>query len=154
VVAFLSATQDIAVDAYRAYVLENLEMPSGAAIAVLGYRIALLISGGLALSLADLIPWSMVYLVMAMLMIFGIGAAVLAPEASWADRELESPLTGSKLLRSDLEPAVTLSVSAEKLESSNFSDDADLPHPPTSFKDSVILPFQEFFSRSGPSRAS
>jgi len=37
----LSATQDIAADAYRADVLEELEMGAGAAVFVLGYRIAL-----------------------------------------------------------------------------------------------------------------
>lgn len=62
VIAFLSATQDIAADAYRGDVLEEREMGASAAVFVLGYRIALLATGSLALILADRIPWSTVYL--------------------------------------------------------------------------------------------
>ena len=64
-IAFISATQDIASDAYRTDVLTKLEMGAGAAVFILGYRIALLVAGALALILADRLPWSSVYLVMA-----------------------------------------------------------------------------------------
>jgi len=90
VIAFLSATQDIAVDAYRTDVLEEPEMGTGAAVNVLGYRIALLLTGGLALVLADQLPWSTVYLLMAGLMIIGLVAAVRAPEPILRDRPPES----------------------------------------------------------------
>jgi PAT family beta-lactamase induction signal transducer AmpG len=79
-IAFLSATQDIAADAYRTDVLEQLEMGAGAAVFVLGYRIALLLTGSLALILADRIPWSSVYLLMAVAMAIGIIATLFAPE--------------------------------------------------------------------------
>jgi PAT family beta-lactamase induction signal transducer AmpG len=79
-IAFLSATQDIAVDAYRTDILEQLEMGAGAAVFVLGYRIALLLTGSLALILADIIPWSSVYLLMAVGMVVGITATLFAPE--------------------------------------------------------------------------
>lgn len=72
VIAFISATQDIAVDAYRTDVLEKLEMGAGAAVFILGYRIALLVAGALALILADKLPWSSVYLFMAGTMVIGI----------------------------------------------------------------------------------
>ncbi len=52
-IAFFSATQDIAADAYRTDVLEIPEMGAGVAIFVLGYRLALLTTGALALILAD-----------------------------------------------------------------------------------------------------
>src|SRR3546814_11581567 len=52
-VAFLSATQDIAFDAYSTDVLRKEERAAGAAIKVLGYRLAMIVSGGLALVLAD-----------------------------------------------------------------------------------------------------
>src|SRR5690606_19314690 len=52
-VAFLSATQDIAFDAYSTDVLRTEERAAGAAIKVLGYRLAMIVSGGLALVLAD-----------------------------------------------------------------------------------------------------
>jgi PAT family beta-lactamase induction signal transducer AmpG len=79
-IAFLSATQDIAADAYRADVLEEREMGAGAAIFVLGYRIALLLTGSLALILADLIPWSTVYLLISGVMVIGLIATITAPE--------------------------------------------------------------------------
>jgi PAT family beta-lactamase induction signal transducer AmpG len=80
IIAFLSATQDIGVDAYRTDILEYREMGSGAAMWVLGYRVALLVTGALALVLADRMPWPVVYALMAGLMIVGILATVYAPE--------------------------------------------------------------------------
>jgi MFS transporter, PAT family, beta-lactamase induction signal transducer AmpG len=80
VIAFFSATQDIVADAYRTDVLHELEMGAGAAVFVLGYRMALLLTGSLALILADRIPWSLVYLLMAATMAIGIFATLLAPE--------------------------------------------------------------------------
>jgi PAT family beta-lactamase induction signal transducer AmpG len=79
-IAFLSATQDIAADAYRTDVLEKLELGAGAAVFVLGYRVALLLTGSLALILADRISWSSVYLLMAVGMVIGIIATLFAPE--------------------------------------------------------------------------
>ncbi|AKG21949.1 AmpG family muropeptide MFS transporter [Calothrix sp. 336/3] len=80
VIAFLSATQDIAADAYRVDVLEPLEMGFGAAVFTLGYRIATLAGGSLALILADRLPWSSVYIIMAATMIIGILGTLFAPE--------------------------------------------------------------------------
>jgi PAT family beta-lactamase induction signal transducer AmpG len=86
-IAFLSATQDIAADAYRTDILEELELGAGAAVFVLGYRIALLLTGSLALILADHIPWSSVYLLLAVGMALGIIATLLAPEP----KQINSP---------------------------------------------------------------
>lgn len=80
VIAILSATQDIAADAYRTDVLTELEMGAGAAVFTLGYRVAMLMAGSLALILADRIPWLSVYLLMAGTMVIGIIATLLAPE--------------------------------------------------------------------------
>lgn len=79
-IAFFSASQDIAFDAYRVDVLEEREMGAGAAVAVLGYRIALLVTGSVALILADQIPWSWVYLCLAGLMALSIGISIWSPE--------------------------------------------------------------------------
>lgn len=79
-VAFFSATQDIAGDAYRADVLAEKEMGAGAAVFVLGYRVALLMTGSLALILADRISWTSVYLIMASIMIIGLIGTLIAPE--------------------------------------------------------------------------
>ncbi len=80
VIAFFSATHDIAADAYRTDVLTQLELGAGAAVFILGYRIALLVAGSLALIFADKMPWSSVYLLMAATMAIGIFATLLAPE--------------------------------------------------------------------------
>jgi PAT family beta-lactamase induction signal transducer AmpG len=79
-VAFLSASQDIAVDAYRTDILAEREMGAGVAIFVFGYRIALLVSSGVSLILADYLPWWQVYRIMALLMSIGVVTSFLAPE--------------------------------------------------------------------------
>jgi PAT family beta-lactamase induction signal transducer AmpG len=64
-VAFCSATQDIAFDAYRSDVLRKDERGAGAALSVLGYRLAMLVSGGLALIMADQwLGWGATYMLM------------------------------------------------------------------------------------------
>lgn len=85
-IAFLSASQDIAFDAYRTDVLQPLEMGAGAAVAVLGYRIALLVTGSLALILADRMPWPLVYLLLAGLMLLSVAYSIGAPEPEGGDR--------------------------------------------------------------------
>ncbi|HEY9668211.1 MAG TPA: AmpG family muropeptide MFS transporter [Coleofasciculaceae cyanobacterium] len=85
-IAFFSASQDIAFDAYRTDVLERLEMGAGAALTVLGYRIALIVTGSLAFILADRVPWSTVYLLMAALMAIGLFASIWAPEPIQQER--------------------------------------------------------------------
>jgi len=80
-VAFFSATQDIAFDAYRTDVLHKEERGAGAALSVLGYRVAMLVSGGLALIVADSwLGWGRTYIVMGALMVAGAIATLLAPE--------------------------------------------------------------------------
>ncbi len=79
-VAFASASQDIVVDAYRTDLLAAKERGIGAAVGVLGYRIAMLASGGLALILADQIGWRSTYFLMAALMGIGVLASFFAPE--------------------------------------------------------------------------
>jgi MFS transporter, PAT family, beta-lactamase induction signal transducer AmpG len=74
-VAFLSASQDIAVDAYRTDVLQPYERGIGATLSSWGYRIAMLVSGALALLLAEHIGWHATYLVMAALMSIGLFAS-------------------------------------------------------------------------------
>ena len=74
-VAFLSASQDIVFDAFRADTLAAEERGAGAAVSVFGYRIAMLISGGLALVLADsVLGWTATYWLMASLMAVGLAA--------------------------------------------------------------------------------
>lgn len=82
VVVFFSASQDIAVDAYRTDLLTAEQRPMGAAMFVNGYRIALLISGGLSLVLADYFGWHFAYAIMGLLMGIGIIATLFGPETN------------------------------------------------------------------------
>ncbi len=80
-IAFLSATQDIAVDAYRTDVVEKLEVGAGASVALLGYRVALLMTGWISFVLADRIGWASVYGVMSAFLGIGIIGSFIAPNA-------------------------------------------------------------------------
>jgi len=79
-IAFLSASQDIAIDAYRTDTLHPSERGVGSAFFIFTARLSILLSGGLALILADHIGWKMTYQLMAMLM--GLSAIItyFAPE--------------------------------------------------------------------------
>ncbi|MFG0741343.1 MFS transporter [Providencia sp. TYF-12] len=80
-VAFCSASQDIVFDAYKTDLLSAEERGIGAATSVMGYRISMLVSGGLALWLADkFLTWKQLYLLMAGLMVIGVIATLLAKE--------------------------------------------------------------------------
>ena len=79
-IAFFSASQDISLDAYRTDVLETREMGAGAAVFVMGYRIAMITTGALAFFLADRMTWNSVYLILAVLMVVGIVTTFFAPE--------------------------------------------------------------------------
>ncbi|MDU1877835.1 muropeptide MFS transporter AmpG [Citrobacter sp.] len=81
VIAFCSASQDIVFDAWKTDVLPTEERGAGAAISVLGYRLGMLVSGGLALWMADRwLGWQGMYWLMAALLIPCIIATLLAPE--------------------------------------------------------------------------
>jgi MFS transporter, PAT family, beta-lactamase induction signal transducer AmpG len=84
-IAIFSASQDIAGDAYRTDVLEDREMGAGAAIWVLGYRIALLFTGSFSLVLAERLSWGVVYAILSALMLVGIVTTFLAPEPELKD---------------------------------------------------------------------
>jgi len=107
-IAVFSASQDIAGDAYRTDVLEDREMGAGAAIWVLGYRIALLVTGSLAFILAERLTWGVVYLLLSALMLVGIVTTFFAPEPVLPEA------------------------------------------PPKTLGEAVVLPFADFFQRSGP----
>ena len=78
-IAFMSATQDIAIDAYRAEVLSERERGFGAAVSVTGYRVAMLVSGAGALLLADQIGFGATYIAMAMVLTIGVIGNLFGP---------------------------------------------------------------------------
>jgi PAT family beta-lactamase induction signal transducer AmpG len=106
-VAFFSASQDVVIDAYRIEILDESEQGAGAAMTQAGYRVGLLAAGAGALYLAEAVPWSVVYGVMAALVVLGFIAAALAPlpkepvevapgpglSADWLGKTVVAPFT-------------------------------------------------------------
>lgn len=82
IIAFLSASQDIAIDAYRADILLPDERGLGAACTIFGARVAIIISGGLALVFADHYGWRLTYELMAVLIAMCTIATYFGPEIS------------------------------------------------------------------------
>lgn len=80
VLAFVSASQDIVVDAFRTEIVSKEELGAGAGVYVMGYRLAMLVSGALALLMADHLPWKTVYLILAGIMGLASLATVFARE--------------------------------------------------------------------------
>jgi PAT family beta-lactamase induction signal transducer AmpG len=83
--AFLSATLDIALDAYRRELLFDNELGLGNAVHVNAYRISGLIPGSLALILADHLPWDTVFMITALLMLPGMVMTLLVQEPHRAE---------------------------------------------------------------------
>lgn len=79
-VAFSSATQDVAIDAYRIEAAIPEYQGAMSASYVFGYRVALLVAGAGALYLADYANWSVSYLAMAALMSVGVITVLLIEE--------------------------------------------------------------------------
>jgi len=78
--ALLSATQDIALDAYRRELLSDAELGLGNSVHVNAYRIAGLVPGSLSLILADHLPWDTVFLITALFMLPGMAMTLLVSE--------------------------------------------------------------------------
>ncbi len=79
-IAFLSATQDIVIDAYRRELLPDVELGLGNSIHVNAYRIAGLVPGSLSLILADVLPWDTVFLITAAFMSIAIALTLSIKE--------------------------------------------------------------------------
>ena len=87
--AFASATQDIAVDAWRIEAAaDSDEVGLMTSAAQVGYRIALLVTDALVIAMASRIGWSLSYVCMAVLMAVGIAATFFAVEPARADEAM------------------------------------------------------------------
>jgi PAT family beta-lactamase induction signal transducer AmpG len=91
-VAFLSASQDVVIDAYRTDVLEARERGLGASMSVFGYRLAMILSGGISLIWAEQWgSWGQVYQVMAGIFLVAAGVSLLTlPSVNSALKPLAS----------------------------------------------------------------
>ena len=132
-VAFSSATQDIAIDAYRIEAVVKERQAAMAATYILGYRLALLVAGAGALYIAAYASWPGAYFSMAALTLVGMATALLVSEP---DRHGESDnvmfeqrvvdfMSRSEGLPDGLRRAIAWVIGA------------------------VICPFADFFARNG-----
>ena len=120
-VAFCSATQDIAIDAYRIEAVAVEDQGAMAATYQLGYRVALLVSGAGALYLSEFFSWDAAYTVMAACMLVGLVTVLIINE-----------------------PAGNVAAAAND-DRGGFGPDRVVAW----FGDAVIGPFAEFFRRNG-----
>ncbi len=95
VVAFLSASQDIVIDAYRIELLKPEEQGAGAAATQWGYRFGLIAAGAGALYAAGFDGWAFSYALMAVLMSVGIITVCLTPEPDVARTPMQVSKPGS-----------------------------------------------------------
>lgn len=106
-ITFLSASQDIVIDAYRREDLADSELGLGSSYYIYGYRIGTLIVGGGGMILANYLEWQIVFLIMALCLLPSIFVTVIAREPPVQEKA------------------------------------------PTNFKESVIDPFTDFFTKKG-----
>lgn len=98
IIAVLSASQDVVIDGYRRELLNDDDLGPGNAMYVSAYRFSSLLPGGLALILADgVLPWSVVWTLVAAGMVFGILGTLM-----WKEPEHKVPDTG--LLHAMVDP--------------------------------------------------
>ncbi|MGY6517982.1 MAG: AmpG family muropeptide MFS transporter [Lysobacteraceae bacterium] len=132
-VAFGSATQDIAIDAWRIEAAPVQEQAAMSSTYVFGYRIALMVAGAGALFLAARMAWTDVYLIMALLMGVGVAATLLSREpqvrrtsdAVFLEQRVQDYLAASQHTPAVLRNAVAWFIGA------------------------VVCPFVDFFKRHG-----
>ena len=84
--AFFSASQDIAIDAFRREILSDEEMGLGNVVHVNAYKIAGLVPGSLSLILADYLPWSAVYWLTGLFMLPGLCMTLMVKEPEYSKR--------------------------------------------------------------------
>jgi MFS transporter, PAT family, beta-lactamase induction signal transducer AmpG len=128
-VGFVSATQDIVIDAWRIEVSETHELGATAAANAWGYRLSMIISGAVPLILAETYGWNIAYAVMAAMMAIGVIAVIFAPrEKTHAIRPIHAEHLASRPALEALEWAARglLLVIAALFVGSGLAGDASL----------------------------
>lgn len=123
-VTFLSASQDIVIDAYRIESLNDDEQGVGSAMTQVGYRFGLLAAGAGALHLAERIDWFWVYAAEGLLVTVGLAAILWGPEPA-PGGPLTDPARGAPLT------------------------EGPRPTAKATLKAAVIEPFSDFMARPG-----
>jgi PAT family beta-lactamase induction signal transducer AmpG len=86
--AFFSASQDIVVDAFRTEYLTPGQYGEGAAMAVFGYRLGMLVAGAGALYVADQVDWQMAYRMLSLFMLVGIVTVLWVKESPRSQNQI------------------------------------------------------------------
>jgi PAT family beta-lactamase induction signal transducer AmpG len=86
-IAFLSASQDIVIDAYRRELLPDEELGVGNGFYAQAYRLSSFVPGSLGLIMAGFLPWSIAHLTIALFMLVGLVTTLLIKETSEAGSE-------------------------------------------------------------------
>lgn len=133
IVAFFSATQDIAIDAYRIEAVDPDRQGAMAATYIYGYRLAMIASVAGALYVAQFVSWQMAYLAMAACMIVGMVTTLVISEP---ERQI------SPLVR-ELEEKMNAALHADPNAASLWR------RLEAWFASAVAGPFAEFFARNG-----
>jgi MFS transporter, PAT family, beta-lactamase induction signal transducer AmpG len=106
VVAFLSASQDIVIDAWRVESLNGDEQAPGAAMIQSGYRIAMLVSGAGGLLIASYAGWFAAYATMAALLGVGLLVFLFGPEPAVSSEPSYAAKSGWQAMRHAFSTAV------------------------------------------------
>lgn len=125
IVAFSSATQDIAIDAYRIEAMSERYQGAMSASYIFGYRVALLVAGAGALYIAEYQNWSVAYLTMAALTGVGIVTVLVIQEPDVNRSTFKAPL----MPNGDQAPTIVVVRSW--------------------LAESLVQPFADFFQRNG-----
>ncbi len=130
-VAFSSATQDVALDAYRIEAVDKEYQGAMSATYILGYRLALLVAGAGAFYIAEYTNWSVAYLSMAVLMCVGIATVLFInePEHDMSDLAKQRE-----------------QITSEKIEHFTHARNS-IQRLQTWFSNAVVSPFVDFFTR-------
>ena len=103
-VGFSSATQDIAIDAWRIEAADESRQGAMAAAYAWGYRVAIIVAGAVPVLLADSYGWNVSYAAMAALMAVGVAAVIAAPpEQARTSRAIETDDIAAAPMREALE---------------------------------------------------
>jgi len=129
-VAFSSATQDIAIDAYRIEAVVEEYQGAMSASYIFGYRIALLAAGAGALYLAEYFGWQMSYWVMATLVGVGVTTVLFIAEPEKSKDHIDTS-------------------TEQKLQDRWASQPGRMQAFGSWFIGAVAAPFAEFFHRHG-----
>ena len=131
-VAFSSATQDVALDAYRIEAMDKEYQGAMSAMYIFGYRTALLVAGAGAFYIAEYTSWPIAYLAMAGLMSVGMITVLIIrePDHSISDATRDQEQRTAALLDGSAQDSAWHKVK-------------------TWFSSAVVSPFVDFIKRYG-----